>query len=215
MRQASNSCPDPGEPENGKRHGNDFRYNLYAQTCTQTLNHIFVFRHRCTYIKKDMHLHKHFYSCFSLCLTPYLLSVCDYVYVRLRIALAVWCSSVAEKTMFFRAVKPSAAREWPKSSPPGVTTDQSVKVRNSSQHASAQACKLLTPQLTDTDGERGSNHRCEGKKTLKHNSPCTLPQNAASVLPWPLLSMSLCWSVEKIPIQFQASSYEIMKQNTP
>uniref|UniRef100_A0AAX7UC68 CUB and Sushi multiple domains 3a n=1 Tax=Astatotilapia calliptera TaxID=8154 RepID=A0AAX7UC68_ASTCA len=24
VRQASNSCPDPGEPENGKRHGNDF-----------------------------------------------------------------------------------------------------------------------------------------------------------------------------------------------
>lgn len=29
VRQASNSCPDPGEPENGKRHGNDFRYNLF------------------------------------------------------------------------------------------------------------------------------------------------------------------------------------------
>ncbi|TKS88293.1 CUB and sushi domain-containing protein 3 [Collichthys lucidus] len=43
-------------------------------------------------------------------------------------ALAVWCSSVAEKTMFFRAVKPSAAREWLRSSPPGVTTDPSVKV---------------------------------------------------------------------------------------
>lgn len=25
IKQASNSCPDPGEPENGKRIGNDFR----------------------------------------------------------------------------------------------------------------------------------------------------------------------------------------------
>ncbi|CAB1451963.1 unnamed protein product [Pleuronectes platessa] len=24
VKQASNSCPDPGEPENGKRHGSDF-----------------------------------------------------------------------------------------------------------------------------------------------------------------------------------------------
>jgi len=32
VRQASNSCPDPGEPENGKRHGNDFRYHLHSIT---------------------------------------------------------------------------------------------------------------------------------------------------------------------------------------
>lgn len=31
VRQASNSCPDPGEPENGKRHGNDFRYEPQPQ----------------------------------------------------------------------------------------------------------------------------------------------------------------------------------------
>ncbi|KAM8884121.1 CUB and sushi domain-containing protein 3-like isoform 1-T1 [Synchiropus picturatus] len=34
VRQASNSCPDPGEPENGKRHGNDFSIGGVVQfTC--------------------------------------------------------------------------------------------------------------------------------------------------------------------------------------
>ncbi|KAG7501128.1 hypothetical protein JOB18_040546 [Solea senegalensis] len=34
VRQASNSCPDPGEPENGKRHGNDFSISSEVQfTC--------------------------------------------------------------------------------------------------------------------------------------------------------------------------------------
>lgn len=65
--------------------------------------------------------------------------MCDYVFVHTYVALAVWCSSVVGRTMFFRAVKLSAVREWPKSSQPGVTTDRSVKVRNSAQHASAQA----------------------------------------------------------------------------
>ncbi|XP_070403954.1 CUB and sushi domain-containing protein 3-like, partial [Nothobranchius furzeri] len=31
VRQASNSCPDPGEPENGKRHGNDFSIGSVVQ----------------------------------------------------------------------------------------------------------------------------------------------------------------------------------------
>uniref|UniRef100_A0A8C9X3Z4 CUB and Sushi multiple domains 3 n=1 Tax=Sander lucioperca TaxID=283035 RepID=A0A8C9X3Z4_SANLU len=31
VRQASNSCPDPGEPENGKRHGNDFSIDGVVQ----------------------------------------------------------------------------------------------------------------------------------------------------------------------------------------
>ncbi|KAM9738006.1 CUB and sushi domain-containing protein 3 isoform 2-T2 [Menidia menidia] len=31
VKQASNSCPDPGEPENGKRHGNDFSIGSVVQ----------------------------------------------------------------------------------------------------------------------------------------------------------------------------------------
>ncbi|GAA6110696.1 CUB and sushi domain-containing protein 3 isoform X3 [Tachysurus ichikawai] len=36
IKQASNSCPDPGEPENGKRIGNDFSIGATAQfTCDE------------------------------------------------------------------------------------------------------------------------------------------------------------------------------------
>lgn len=49
--------------------------------------------------------------------------------VCVDLALGVWSNSVVERTTCCRAVKPSAAREWPKSLPPGVTTDQSVKVQ--------------------------------------------------------------------------------------
>lgn len=66
VRQASNSCPDPGEPENGKRHGNDFRYNLYTRTCTHT--HTYVHR-------VYMHLQKPV----SIRPTPCLTVVCDCV----------------------------------------------------------------------------------------------------------------------------------------
>ena len=58
--------------------------------------------------------------------------------------------------MFFRAVKPSAAREWRKSSQPGVTTDRSVKVRNTNElHLS----NILYIQME-------KKALCEGKKTL-------------------------------------------------
>lgn len=98
-----------------------------------TLNDMFVVRHRCIniHIKYTYALRETFYPYFRfvwLCVFPVCVIVC------LCVALAAWCSSVAEKTMFFRAVKPSAAREWLKSSQPGATTDRSAKVRNSSQH---------------------------------------------------------------------------------
>ncbi|TRY58018.1 hypothetical protein DNTS_034774 [Danionella cerebrum] len=36
IKQASNSCPDPGEPENGKRIGNDFSIGAVAEfTCDE------------------------------------------------------------------------------------------------------------------------------------------------------------------------------------
>lgn len=48
--------------------------------------------------------------------------------VCLCAALEAWCSSVVEKTMFYRAARPLAARGWLRSLLPGATTDQSAKV---------------------------------------------------------------------------------------
>lgn len=107
VRQASNSCPDPGEPENGKRHGNDFRYSLHPYST---------------------HLHSSFYTCFFFIFVLFCLIVC------VCVALAARCSSAVEKTTYFRVVKPSVAREWQKSLQPGVITDLSAKVRNTFQH---------------------------------------------------------------------------------
>lgn len=57
--------------------------------------------------------------------------------VCLCAALEAWCSSVVEKTMFYRAARPLAARGWLRSLLPGATTDQSAKVghRCSSKHS--------------------------------------------------------------------------------
>ena len=86
-------------------------------------------------------------------------------------ALAAWCSSVVEKTMFCRGVKLSAASEWLKFLQPGVTTDRSAKVRKSSQRHICTCMQMTDTTAEDTDGVRGSHHRWnEGKKTLKHNS---------------------------------------------
>ena len=37
IKTASNLCPDPGEPENGKRVGSDFRYNFKLSISLLTL----------------------------------------------------------------------------------------------------------------------------------------------------------------------------------
>lgn len=157
VRQASNSCPDPGEPENGKRHGSDFRYS--STILKHTHAQLYVF---CT--------------CLTSSLSP--LHLCC-------VASAVQFSSVVEKTTSSKAVKPSAAREWRKSSQPGVTTDRSAKVRKGSAHTHSR----------DTGG-RGGSHRCEGRKPLKHSCPWTLPQIDASGFRLGLFSLvvSLCWS---------------------
>ena len=68
-------------------------------------------------------------ECIMLFYYTTLLDTVWFICVCVIVALEVWCSSVVERTMYFRAVKPSAAREWQKSSQPGVTTDQSAKVR--------------------------------------------------------------------------------------
>lgn len=114
-----------------------------------------------------------FLSLYFRLLTLCLLSVCDYVCS----ALKVWYSSVAEKTTSFRAVRPSAAREWQKSSQPGVTTDLSVKVRNRSRSASAPACKPLTPPgqaHRRTAGERSREHTEKVRKGTTATKCCSV-----------------------------------------
>lgn len=73
-------------------------------------------------------------------------------YVCSCAALAAWCSSVVEKTMFCRGVKPSAASELLKFLQPGVTTDRSVKVRKSSQRHICTCIQITDTTVEDTDG---------------------------------------------------------------
>lgn len=163
--------------------------------------------------------HTHtFYASFLLVFTFLTCPLCVW-----PAALAVWFSSAAARTTFSRAVKPSAARESLKSSPPGVTTDRSAKVRTVSLHASQWVRPLprqtwikMQWQAVVTD-VGGGNHSSTAACVLCLKM---MPVGCLDLFPaWDWVDQrwveSVCVGGGGVPNLCLASGYRIMKQNTP
>lgn len=164
---------------------------------TVPFNCTFVFRHRCTCMSAHTIYSVNAFTknrfLFSVCLTPCFTSC---------VWLCVFVCSIGSVVQF------SCGEDYVLQGSKTISCQRVAEVFAAwSDHR--PVCKgkrlLSTPicaslqitdtTITDTDGERGRNHRYnEDKKTLKQNSSCTLLQNVASLLSWPVLSMNLCWS---------------------